>query len=201
VDFEVQEEGFLAKQLTPKGTRDIPIGQVRLRLCSHLCLLLRSSKLVAILVEKKEDVPKFKDYSEAPPPTPTPTPAPPAPTARAATPTAQAPATPSGLPPALLFRILLVHTYRNAVLTSPSGGSCARQGGGATVARSAAPREHSQHRRLESHPLRPQRYSQCNITVVFFSPLPFRCSSLQAASLKEMCSRTWRASRPPLLSL
>jgi pyruvate dehydrogenase E2 component (dihydrolipoamide acetyltransferase) len=45
VDFEMQEEGYIAKLLFPEGTKDIPLGTT-----------------VAILVDNKEDVEKFKDY-------------------------------------------------------------------------------------------------------------------------------------------
>ena len=45
VDFEMQEEGYIAKLLVEEGAKDISIGQ-----------------LVAILVENKEDIAKFKDY-------------------------------------------------------------------------------------------------------------------------------------------
>lgn len=45
VDFEMQEEGYIAKLLYPEGTKDVKLGQV-----------------VAIIVESKDDVAKFKDY-------------------------------------------------------------------------------------------------------------------------------------------
>lgn len=45
VDFEMQEEGYIAKLMYPEGEKDVKLGQV-----------------VAILVEKKEDVDKFKDF-------------------------------------------------------------------------------------------------------------------------------------------
>ena len=45
VDFEMQEEGFVAKLLYPEGAKDIKLGQV-----------------VAIVVENKEDIAKFADY-------------------------------------------------------------------------------------------------------------------------------------------
>jgi len=41
----MQEEGYIAKLLFVEGTKDVKLGEV-----------------VAILVEKKEDVDKFKDY-------------------------------------------------------------------------------------------------------------------------------------------
>eukprot|EP01138_Halocafeteria_seosinensis_P000135 gb/GECG01000140.1/.p1 GENE.gb/GECG01000140.1/~~gb/GECG01000140.1/.p1 ORF type:complete len:209 (+),score=44.37 gb/GECG01000140.1/:1-627(+) len=47
VDFEWQEEGYLAKILVPEGTPDVPLG-----------------KIVAIMVEEKEDVKAFKDLLE-----------------------------------------------------------------------------------------------------------------------------------------
>ena len=42
----MQEEGYVAKLLYPSGAKDVPLG-----------------KVVAILVDKKEDVDKFKNYS------------------------------------------------------------------------------------------------------------------------------------------
>jgi pyruvate dehydrogenase E2 component (dihydrolipoamide acetyltransferase) len=44
----MQEEGFIAKLLYPEGTKDVKLGQV-----------------VAIIVENKDDVSKFKDYSSS----------------------------------------------------------------------------------------------------------------------------------------
>ena len=46
VDFEMQEEGYVAQTMFPEGTKDIPLGQV-----------------LAILVDDPDDVPAFKDYS------------------------------------------------------------------------------------------------------------------------------------------
>lgn len=46
VDFEMQEEGYLAKILYPAGAKDIELG-----------------KTVAILVENKADVAAFANYS------------------------------------------------------------------------------------------------------------------------------------------
>jgi pyruvate dehydrogenase E2 component (dihydrolipoamide acetyltransferase) len=46
VDFEMQEEGFIAKLLYPEGAKDVKLGQV-----------------VAIVVDSKDDIAKFKDYS------------------------------------------------------------------------------------------------------------------------------------------
>lgn len=45
VDFEMQEEGYIAKLLYPEGAKDVKLGQV-----------------VAIIVDNKDDVAKFKDY-------------------------------------------------------------------------------------------------------------------------------------------
>ncbi len=45
VDFEMQEEGFIAKLLKPEGAQNVKLGE-----------------LVAIIVENKEDVAKFKDF-------------------------------------------------------------------------------------------------------------------------------------------
>jgi pyruvate dehydrogenase E2 component (dihydrolipoamide acetyltransferase) len=45
VDYEMQEDGYIAKLLYPEGAKDVALG-----------------KVVAILVDKKEDVSKFKDY-------------------------------------------------------------------------------------------------------------------------------------------
>jgi pyruvate dehydrogenase E2 component (dihydrolipoamide acetyltransferase) len=47
VDFEMQEEGYVAKLMYPEGAKDIALG-----------------KVVAILVDKKEDIAKFKDFKE-----------------------------------------------------------------------------------------------------------------------------------------
>lgn len=46
MEWEAQEEGFLAKIIMPEGSKDIPLGQI-----------------VAILVEDEADVAAFKDYS------------------------------------------------------------------------------------------------------------------------------------------
>lgn len=47
VDYEMQEEGYVAKLLFPEGTKDIELG-----------------KVVAIIVENEEDVAAFADYVE-----------------------------------------------------------------------------------------------------------------------------------------
>ena len=46
MEFECQEEGFLAKILLPEGTKEVPVG-----------------KPLAVLVYKKEDVEKFKSFT------------------------------------------------------------------------------------------------------------------------------------------
>eukprot|EP00347_Sterkiella_histriomuscorum_P007174 403349976 len=46
VDFEMQEEGYIAKLLYPEGSKDVKLGQV-----------------IAIVVESKEDVAKFANYT------------------------------------------------------------------------------------------------------------------------------------------
>eukprot|EP00742_Colponemidia_sp_Colp-10_P002263 GILJ01002417.1.p1 GENE.GILJ01002417.1~~GILJ01002417.1.p1 ORF type:complete len:544 (+),score=108.69 GILJ01002417.1:47-1633(+) len=46
VDFEAQDEGYLAKILVPEGTQDVPVGQP-----------------VAIIVDEAADADKFKSYS------------------------------------------------------------------------------------------------------------------------------------------
>lgn len=50
VDFEMQEEGFIAKLLYPEGSKDVKLGQV-----------------VAIVVDNKDDIAKFKDFSASAP--------------------------------------------------------------------------------------------------------------------------------------
>jgi len=47
VDYEMQEEGYVAKLLFPEGTKDIELG-----------------KVVAIIVENEEDIAAFADYVE-----------------------------------------------------------------------------------------------------------------------------------------
>lgn len=47
VDFEMQEEGFVAKLLYPEGAKDVPLG-----------------KIVAILVDSKDDIAAFANYDE-----------------------------------------------------------------------------------------------------------------------------------------
>lgn len=52
VDFEMQEEGYVAKLLYPEGAKDVPLG-----------------KVVAILVEDKADIAAFENYTEGAAPT------------------------------------------------------------------------------------------------------------------------------------
>lgn len=47
VDFDMQEEGYVAKLLFPEGAKDVELG-----------------KIVAIIVENKEDVAAFANYEE-----------------------------------------------------------------------------------------------------------------------------------------
>ncbi|EDV22413.1 uncharacterized protein TRIADDRAFT_50632 [Trichoplax adhaerens] len=47
MDWETPEAGYLAKIVTPEGTKDIPVG-----------------KLVCIIVENKEDINAFKDFKD-----------------------------------------------------------------------------------------------------------------------------------------
>jgi len=44
----MQEEGFIAKLLYPEGAKDVPLGSI-----------------VAIVVDNKDDVAKFADYTSA----------------------------------------------------------------------------------------------------------------------------------------
>lgn len=72
IDFEMQDEGYVAKLMYEAGTKDIPLG-----------------KVLAILVDEKEDIAAFADYvdeSVAAAPTPAAAPAA-APTPAAAAPT------------------------------------------------------------------------------------------------------------------
>ena len=45
IDFEMQDEGYVAKLLYEEGTKDIPLG-----------------KILAILVEEEGDIAAFADY-------------------------------------------------------------------------------------------------------------------------------------------
>lgn len=81
VDFEMQEEGYIAKLLYPEGAKDVKLGQV-----------------VAIIVDNKDDIAKFKDYQGgAAPATPAAAAAPAAPKKEAEAPKA-APVTTSSAP-------------------------------------------------------------------------------------------------------
>lgn len=51
MDFECQDEGYLAKILVPANTKDVKVGQP-----------------LAILVDDKADVEKFRDYVVGTPP-------------------------------------------------------------------------------------------------------------------------------------
>lgn len=73
IEWEAQEEGFMAKHLVPEGARDIPLGAP-----------------VAVLADEEDAVAAFKDFqlgaaatvTAASAPTPAPPPAPPAPAGR-----------------------------------------------------------------------------------------------------------------------
>jgi pyruvate dehydrogenase E2 component (dihydrolipoamide acetyltransferase) len=47
VDFEMQEQGYVAKILYPAGTKELALG-----------------KTIAILVDNKDDIKAFANYSE-----------------------------------------------------------------------------------------------------------------------------------------
>ena len=46
IDYEMQEEGYIAKIMYPAGTDGVPLGEV-----------------VAILVESKDDIAAFENYT------------------------------------------------------------------------------------------------------------------------------------------
>lgn len=78
VDFEMQEEGYIAQILFPAGTKDIPLGTP-----------------LAIVVDNKEDVAAFKDYKAGAPAAPA---APATPAAQAAPAAPAASAAPASKP-------------------------------------------------------------------------------------------------------
>jgi pyruvate dehydrogenase E2 component (dihydrolipoamide acetyltransferase) len=86
MDFEMQDEGYVAKLLYEEGTKDIPLG-----------------KLLAILVDDEDDIAAFANYTDdgagaapaAPQAAAAPTPAAAAPTPSAAPATPAAAAAPS----------------------------------------------------------------------------------------------------------
>lgn len=80
MDFEFQEEGYLAKTLVADGTSDIPVGTP-----------------IAVYVEEAEDVPAFKDFTVEATAAPAATPAE-APAAEAPKETAPAASTPAATP-------------------------------------------------------------------------------------------------------
>lgn len=63
IDFEMQEEGYIAKLLYPEGAKDIPLGTT-----------------IAIVVDNKDDIAKFKDFKAEAGKTATPAPKKPEPT-------------------------------------------------------------------------------------------------------------------------
>ena len=85
VDYEMQEEGFVAKILYPEGAKDIPLGTV-----------------IAILVEDKADIPAFANFTgEAEPAQAAPVAAAPV----AATPVAKKPAAAKSYPDHVLLEM------------------------------------------------------------------------------------------------
>ena len=58
IDYEMQDEGFIAKLLYPEGAKDIPLGSA-----------------MAIVVDNEEDIAKFADYTAEAGPAATPAPA------------------------------------------------------------------------------------------------------------------------------
>jgi len=93
VDFEMQEDGFLAKKLVPESDDDVSLGAP-----------------VAVIVEDENDVAAFKDFTAAdaddgesvaaPAPAPTPAPAPASAPAPAASPAAASSPAPAPAAPA-----------------------------------------------------------------------------------------------------
>lgn len=47
VDFEMQEDGYVAALLYPEGAKDVPLGEI-----------------IAILVEDKKDIAAFANYTK-----------------------------------------------------------------------------------------------------------------------------------------
>ena len=82
VDFEMQDEGYVAKILYPAGSKDVPLGEI-----------------LAIIVDDKDDIAAFADYvpGDAPAAASTPAPASPATPepAAVATPAAPTPSAPA----------------------------------------------------------------------------------------------------------
>lgn len=70
VDFENQEDGYIATILVPEGTPDVSVGKVKCTLCSCSSLCpCRSSlesplQVLAVLVEDEEDIAAFANYAE-----------------------------------------------------------------------------------------------------------------------------------------
>jgi len=58
IDYEMQDEGYIAKLLYPEGAKDIPLGSA-----------------MAIVVDNEEDIAKFADYTAEAGPAATPAPA------------------------------------------------------------------------------------------------------------------------------
>jgi len=116
VDFEMQDEGYVAKLFYPEGSKDIPLG-----------------KVLAIIVDDKDDIAAFADYVDggAAPATPAPAATPaaaatPAPAATpAAAPTPAKPASSSGIRQFVspLARVLAEENRVDLSLVSGTGPS------------------------------------------------------------------------------
>ena len=104
VDFECQDDGFIAKILVDAGVES-PVGAVRVYLPSVVrCASSKTNcccgraKAVAVMVEEKEDIAAFADYVHVAAAAPASAPA--APPAVAPAPAAAAPAATASPPPA-----------------------------------------------------------------------------------------------------
>lgn len=65
MDFECQEEGFVAKIFVSEGDKDIPVGKVKIyRVCKARTVLINKIKQpIAIFVDDESDVEAFKDFT------------------------------------------------------------------------------------------------------------------------------------------
>ena len=104
IDYEMQDEGYVAKLLYEGGTKDIPLG-----------------KVLAILVDDKDDIAAFKDFTDdgagaAPAAPAAPAQATSEPAAAAPTPSPAAPAAPKGSAPSgdRIFASPLAQNMANA---------------------------------------------------------------------------------------
>lgn len=81
MDFECQDEGFVAKILVSEGDKDIPVGKVEMmnkKSQKYLTFLFLYVQPIAIFVDDESDVEAFKDFTleDAAPAAPAPTEAP-----------------------------------------------------------------------------------------------------------------------------